>query len=1172
MQQPSNLYAERIFAERPVEMWSLDDHVDYVSLISENQRVLSNQSKWTKSESNLSASIEEDINFSEDVRPIQNQGIYKITSTASTTGATLELESIETFSAKTEKDFAIGLSIYPDESIGSIRLGYKTGNTKTWSDSFSLNSRTWNVVSNTFKKGSSLMSQSTILIEITYISTTQSYGYITGISAGIRAEEFFGSSVGFFPQAIPNGLPITNAKVTPANPYSLSNSYGYYIVDNDIVSRARNSTIPLVYGSTNSTILSKASNNNPSLVVPGKGFLNSSGAKHIKTFECWLRFNSRANSYRRILGPIGSTDGLYVKGPYMTLKVGDKHESYFAGEWSRPMFIQIIATQNYVKLQVNAEVVVSINIDISQYTLPSSDNDWIGFYAYDDLDGLEVDCIAIYPYVVDEKLAKKRYIYAQAVEVPSFVNTSYGGSSISMDYSFANYDKNHSIPRNTTWKSGKSRNLSVSDTSLSFVDIQYPSWYFGNKTFTTWQSQMTEFCKANGYENDSTVPIRMRPATASFGGLSALSDVYPYISVNDNNELLKYDIDTILVIFKQTNVLDQSYKTLLYIENKLNGGYIEVSANNSIIKYEINGSVIQEESYNVSNLSTAGISLSRMSQYSRDAAEILSTISNVYVYVGGSPKSTPELDKTTTAEIHKIALLSKHDSDLANSQTFVGFYQSGVVPSNYIHFATGKTPTYGISGRYVFGNFEIAISSHGYWFTSIPLSLFRKPVIENGQTRSKISSIQLNVDYPEMKNFFAETAYDTMLQPFGSRFFVSLYSQAYENSLDGLDPTVATKNNVIIPTNFTGNHKYEFVDGTILMLQDLTDEQISSMYLNVYAECWTDDLSNMPLAIRSIDFSAITFDEQSLRPIGTKYGKKVYPFTEASEGSYVSMSNNPFKIYKGISPYLYLTSKTGICLAGNILSPSDEGYVHRGIMTKVNEDLSGQYSVGSMMMAIRYQDREFPTVKTPFLNIEGKIGGKKAYLEFYVESSNNDNTRGHIFCEASFDDSTFAPYNKINYYWNGVMVSKPEVSPEEWGMLSIAFREILDFSNIAGSVEILGKFLVDNISIYQIPQTELVSSISINEWYSLTNGGYADWSAVDDPDGAGPLPENEWFDIYQTNKSEIKVGKQSEIYKAYLGTNKIIVDSDADNNVLVSNCDYFLFTGTSTAKNIIKPV
>ena len=41
MSTPSNLYAEKIYAEHPQFMWALDDQADYVSLISEANREIS---------------------------------------------------------------------------------------------------------------------------------------------------------------------------------------------------------------------------------------------------------------------------------------------------------------------------------------------------------------------------------------------------------------------------------------------------------------------------------------------------------------------------------------------------------------------------------------------------------------------------------------------------------------------------------------------------------------------------------------------------------------------------------------------------------------------------------------------------------------------------------------------------------------------------------------------------------------------------------------------------------------------------------------------------------------------------------------------------------------------------------------------------------------------------
>lgn len=44
MSNPSNLYAEKIYAEHPIALWSLDDKADYISLIDESDR---NVNLWT---------------------------------------------------------------------------------------------------------------------------------------------------------------------------------------------------------------------------------------------------------------------------------------------------------------------------------------------------------------------------------------------------------------------------------------------------------------------------------------------------------------------------------------------------------------------------------------------------------------------------------------------------------------------------------------------------------------------------------------------------------------------------------------------------------------------------------------------------------------------------------------------------------------------------------------------------------------------------------------------------------------------------------------------------------------------------------------------------------------------------------------------------------------------
>ena len=55
MTNPSNLYAEKIYAEHPLVLWALDDKVDYIGLISEAQRNLT--TLWTPTNATLAASF-----------------------------------------------------------------------------------------------------------------------------------------------------------------------------------------------------------------------------------------------------------------------------------------------------------------------------------------------------------------------------------------------------------------------------------------------------------------------------------------------------------------------------------------------------------------------------------------------------------------------------------------------------------------------------------------------------------------------------------------------------------------------------------------------------------------------------------------------------------------------------------------------------------------------------------------------------------------------------------------------------------------------------------------------------------------------------------------------------------------------------------------------------------
>jgi hypothetical protein len=66
-----------------------------------------------------------------------------------------------------------------------------------------------------------------------------------------------------------------------------------------------------------------------------------------------------------------------------------------------------------------------------------------------------------------EIIAKKRWVYGQAVKSSESIDSAYSGKSAFIDYSFSNYGTNYDYPNIGKWQQGKVDNLNV--TSRLFV-------------------------------------------------------------------------------------------------------------------------------------------------------------------------------------------------------------------------------------------------------------------------------------------------------------------------------------------------------------------------------------------------------------------------------------------------------------------------------------------------------------------------------------------------------------------------------------------------------------------------------------------------------------------------------------------------------------------------------
>ena len=122
MSSPSNLYAEKVFAEHPTGLWALDDNADYISLISEAQRNLSN---WT-----ITGGTYEDHTNSTD-EPFINSYTGKITATptsnetASVIAVSNDIMNLQDLNNYL-RTFSVGGYFYSESSyVAGFEIGYQ---------------------------------------------------------------------------------------------------------------------------------------------------------------------------------------------------------------------------------------------------------------------------------------------------------------------------------------------------------------------------------------------------------------------------------------------------------------------------------------------------------------------------------------------------------------------------------------------------------------------------------------------------------------------------------------------------------------------------------------------------------------------------------------------------------------------------------------------------------------------------------------------------------------------------------------------------------------------------------------------------------------------------------------------------------------------------------------
>lgn len=1240
MSSPSNLYAEKIFSEHPQSLWALDDKLDYVSIINESTRDMSGWAIDNGTSSSVTSFS--DLPFPES---IVNR-IVPTSLTGDTFSVTLvspDIINVDDIN-KTLQTFSIGSYFYTESPyILGIELGYRYYDSvlSSYVDvlkpyDISIKER-WMFLSETFSPDFD-NSEIKIIIKFNFLFATNDQDdylvYANGLTLGQWSEEFHSHSLGVSTFDLPSGIALPSSKVVLADSYGLSENSGYYFSkDNALV--AKNFGVPMVFGSQNITKLYH-NDESPSLIVPSLGMLSDSGKHQDYTLEFWLRTNNASTEQKRIIGPIASEDGIYLDGSFLLLKIDDKYGSYYVGKWERPMLIHLRYTNNQVSLLLNGEEIIVIPIDSDTISLPyhfnsnGKDQNWIGFYAYEKIEPIEIDCIALYPYIVPSIVAKRRFVFGQGVQYPQNLNSIYGGESVFFDYSFADYTKNYNYPDLGSWSQASIDNLIVEDNVLTIPSIFTPQI-------------LTDSSANKEKEMLEDQDLSANPLFLSLKPNSSWDSVNSYIYFDNfslYNQITKalYGLFEVPPSFSGTEVL-------MRIEDN-NSNYFSIECVNDKIKYILKYNDVVKNIYECSRVSAlsatnlddgeegetdniifaVGLELDKFKNYFGD--NVISFFTNqsiLKLYVGG----TKEFEKTFTGKIYKIGICSeKNLSDIGNLFNEIGvpidyenifdLYQPGVdidggsynqndlgwsdyigetnpsleedqydtvVPEyeNYsyspllpdLRLLKTHVPSVGIVPKKYFNKFYLDSTVSGSWKDYVPLSYFGQNVLdEYGNQIFELDFIQFNINYPASIKFKETETVDPDGWPYSE--LSSEYSFPQQRSYSSLDNFLFTgylnyedlqqrsikkytydtsselvktyitfeyleeganspesffirkedvpKNGVINPGSNWINTKYEVVDNVIVYPPQ--DVDFNDLAIVLHIEVNIDGIKYSPLKIKNLQLASQAFNYNGANSIGTRFGTSVYPYK--STGYYFDYkTQNPFSIYKGSSPYLYLTKDSGLEIRGDY-----DPLINRGVAISINPSKIQTYEIMAMQSLIRFNSDFFPYVPTQIM----QINAKNKIIKLYMVANHPSGKRAKIY---ALDGNTGKLYNAISFYLNGKIVKEPVININEWALLGIGFSDILNFKSYTGSIMINGPIIFNALSYYQTTNLQEVKSVTNRPWarVKFSADGFFEWEYWND--------FYMWEGVLIQSSSSYYGVDPADLYKSYTGTNKIIVEDDS---------------------------
>lgn len=1209
----SSLYASRVYAEHPVALWAMDEPNYFVSLISQAEKEIT-ESNWDFDNATSSASA-----FTLSGYPFDDLDVNKIylaTASAATVEFRLSLSSSVSYSEFDPNKGSVCVSSHmyiPEQtSILYADIGFVVDGQELYTRYSFLKTNIWEKISHTESTdGVSFIPFIRVVFDPAVDALeSESSIYFNGVSLGQWSEPYTSISTGISSAsiaALPNNISSLidypgEIKSTTIDPYGFNDEsdHGYILsVNNSIF--AKLSGIPMVYGSSGNIKLSRdnisvsqlpvvdgssleellfdggsASSSYtefldgrnastyddseqyykiPSLVFPGKGFLNQYGSNKILTTEFWLRINPETLTRRRIFGPLASDDGIYVDRDFITVNVGNHSKSYFIGKWYRPMLVHFCQSQNEIFLMINGEKVISITIDsLNISTFPLESEDYLGFYTDEFIYLFEIDAFSIFPYAVAEQVAKKRYVFGQGVQEQENIVASKNGTLSYVDFPFSGYSSTIRYPDRSKWNDGFYNNLVADDKGITLPEYQLPEIIFNNNSASTifQKSLVTSgFYEENYAIQDEDYPhISMDP-----NNLYATSNSYGTIYFSKLNQTSS-ETRSIYSILKSSNNVS-TRQSLMYISNNFDGNIFEVAINSGSIQYIYNETILNSAPVGASSYFAVGVDFDKIEQtYYSTVGSFFSRPESLSLNFAGNQ------EEVFLGKIFSLTLNNNFFTDKDGSQIF---NSSGIAIQNFNVDLHNYIGSYTLLPKTTNTSMILDVGVSGYWENSIPLSYFGKYITQaDGKLKYDLDLLQFNIDTP-------------------SSIF-SKYNQNSSNYQDSLSTKVyVTLQNIIeigqvVYTQFTNvenigmnkildlgeitsseNTKYKINDGTIIYPpKDVSG--FTNYYITVHIEVSSKGVNTENIKIKNMGFASLSFDEGQFYSINTPSGGKFYPIVK-NEDQYVYKRNTPVVINTESSPYLYLSGDSGI----EVLPDVDENLL-KGIAIPINDSLKIDQEVVGLQMFLMYNESNLFTERKKI----GKIFSSNSSYDIILNPE-NDGKRAFLNI---FNSDTGAELSNTRFFLNGNLVNKILIEPLAWNYIAISFEKeptedhypiYLDAS--IGEIEIYSGVKVDNVASF-IELNPIKQNLSVYDDWSLisdnldnVNNNVIDeswqyWSA-----------SSSWATILNEQSQEVSLLSldAKEIFNTYSGLSSGIVSDDStlevshDSVVVISDVTWDVF-------------